>query len=176
MWTTMCCYLLWLLPGPHTAPQSECEHGGGPGSSSFPCLQQCVQCNTDGPTVIPSNCVVGTPSEDGEGVADHDFVLYITAEQSTCPQGEGGAQTVAFARACQNEADQDRPVAGTINFCPDGVRNRDPEFAFALSKHEVLHALGFSSFLFALWRDPADNSPRTPRLPASGLPRITQEG
>ncbi len=116
--------------------------------------------------------MLGTPAEDGAGAIGYDFILYITADQSACPQAVGGAQTVAFATACQNEVDQDRPVAGAINFCPDGVRNRDPDFAFAVSKHEVLHALGFSSFLFALWRDPATNMPRTPRNAASGLPAV----
>ena len=140
------------------------------------CSQECVQCNTASLQVNPSNCVTGTPAEDGAGVTGYDFVLYITAEQTMCPQGEGSAQTVAFATSCQNEVEQDRPVAGTINFCPEGVRNRDPDFAFAVSKHEILHALGFSSFLFALWRDPASNMPRTTRLPASGLPRVRADG
>lgn len=122
------------------------------------------------------DCVEGTPAADGPGVTGYDFVLYITADQSLCPSSQGNAQTVAFATSCQTEAVQDRPVAGTINFCPDGVRNRDPDFAFALSKHEILHALGFSSFLFALWRDPANNQPRTPRMSSTGLPVITQQG
>lgn len=125
--------------------------------------------------VTPSDCVVGSPAEDGAGVADYDFVLYITAEDTNC-QSEGAAQTVAFATSCQNEMRQDRPVAGAINFCPEGVRNRDPDFAFAVSKHEIMHAMGFSNFLFALWRDSATNEPRTPRLPSSGLPARTQTG
>ena len=123
----------------------------------------------------PDDCVPGTPARDGEGVRNYDFVLYITAEQSACPESVGGAQTVAFASACQNEVTQDRPVAGTINFCPEGVQNRDPDFAFAISKHEILHALGFSSFLFALWRD-GNNQPRTPRDPNSGLPTVGRNG
>ena len=137
-------------------------------SNGFP-LQQCLQCN-DIP--IFSNCVVGSPAQDGVGVSDHDFILYITADQSACPQNDAGsAQTVAFASSCQNEVSQDRPVAGSINFCPDGVRSRDPDFAFAVAKHELLHAIVFSSSLFALWRDPETNNPRTPRE-ASGLPML----
>ena len=131
---------------------------------SFP--QQCRQCDGS------NNCVVGTPAQDGSGVTGYDFVLYITADQSECPVAVDGAQTVAFARSCQTEMVQDRPVAGTINFCPDGVQNRDADFAFAVSKHEILHALGFASFLFALWRDPATNQPRTARGVNNGLPPI----
>ena len=80
--------------------------------------------------------------------------------------------TVAFASSCQNEVGQDRPIAGNINFCPDGVRNRAPEFTFAVTKHEVLHAIGFSSTLFALWRDPITNDPRTTRGD-DGLPPLS---
>ena len=106
-------------------------------------------------------------------MSNHDFILYITADQSACPQNDaGGAQTVAFATSCQNEVSQDRPVAGSINFCPDGVRSRDPDFAFAVAKHELLHAIGFSSSLFALWRDPETNNPRTPREAINGLPML----
>ncbi len=78
---------------------------------------------------------------------------------------------MAFASACQHENMQDRPVAGVVNFCPDGLANRDEQFAFALTKHEVLHALVIARGLFALWRD-AGNNPRTPRDSSSGLPAI----
>ena len=131
-----------------------------------------MECNTDSTRVNLNECEVGSPAEDGVGVSDYDFVLYITAEQALCPAGSGGSQTVAFASSCQTEQVQDRPVAGTINFCPEGVANREESFAFAVSKHEILHALGFSSFLFALWRDPATNEPRTQR-DAGGLPEVS---
>ena len=119
--------------------------------------------------------MTGTPAEDGAGVSDYDFILYITAVQSACPESSGNAQTVAIASSCQTEAVQDRPVAGHINFCPEGVRDRDSDFAFAVSKHEILHALGFSSFLFSLWRD-ENNMPRTERSPDTGLPDIGSDG
>lgn len=106
-----------------------------------------------------------------------DYLLYISANQSACPPiVPNAAQTVAFAGFCETELSQDRPVAGYINFCPAGVENRDPEFAFALSKHEIMHALAFSRDLFALWRDPADNSPRTQRNGLTGLPNIGSDG
>lgn len=121
------------------------------------------------------DCVIGSPSQDGVGVSEYDFVLYISANQSLCPDSQGNAQIVAFATACQNEVTQDRPIAGTINFCPAGLSNRDPNFAFAVSKHEILHALGFARFLFALWRDPETNMPRTQREENSGLPELDED-
>ena len=82
---------------------------------------------------------------------------------------------MAIASSCQTEMVQDRPVAGTINFCPDGMREGDPDFAFAVSKHEILHALVFSPFLFSLWRD-ENNQPRTERDMDTGLPSIGSDG
>lgn len=116
--------------------------------------------------------MTGTPAQDGPGVSDYDFILYISADQSRCPVSDGSTSTVAFAVSCQNEALQDRPVAGNINFCVQGIQNQDADFAFAVTKHEILHALGFARFQFALWRDPATNEPRTQRETASGLPRV----
>ena len=134
---------------------------------SHPMLQQCRQCNNR------RQCRVGTPAEDGPGVSDYEFVLYITADSSKCPRDSGGnARTVALAVSCQSEALQDRPIAGSINFCPQDVQSQDPDFAFAVTKHEILHALGFSRFQFSMWRDPATNEPRTERDPVSGLPRV----
>ena len=120
----------------------------------------------------PVNCPVGTPAQDGEGVSGYHFILYIMADQSHCPTTDTGSPTtLAFASACQNEARQDRPVAGFVNYCPDAVRDGDPNFAFTVTKHEVLHALGFSRNLMSFWRDPTTNQPRTPRN-AVGLPNI----
>lgn len=119
---------------------------------------------------------MGVPSQDGAGVTNADYILYVTAEQSACPSAGPGSQVVAFALACQTEATQDRPVAGAVNFCPDGLQGRDSEFAFALTKHEVLHALAFTRSLFSLWRNPTNNEPRTPRNQNSGLPNIDSQG
>lgn len=134
-------------------------------------IQQCYQCNTRNQSVVFSSCEVGSPAQDGLGVADQDFILYIAAEQSACPTSQGSAQIVAFASACQTENLQDRPVAGVINFCPDGVRNRNADFVFVLTKHEILHALVMARSLFPLWRD-SNNEPRTARQDNTGLPSI----
>ncbi len=130
-------------------------------------LQQCLQCRSN-----TLNCGVGTPAQDGAGVSGHDFILYIMADQSICPiSSSGSSTTLAFASACENEQLQDRPIAGFVNFCPYAVQDGDPDFAFTVTKHEVLHAMGFSRSLMSLWRDPANNMPRTPRN-SFGLPNV----
>jgi leishmanolysin-like peptidase len=108
-------------------------------------------------------------------VSNFDFILYITANQSICPTNTSGSSTIATGLACENEVSQDRPIAGGINFCVGGIRNRDPDFIFAVTKHEILHAIAFSKFLFALWRDPTNNEPRTPRK-NGGLPNVGSDG
>ena len=138
-------------------------------------LQQCLQCNNPS-SLIPANCGTGTPSQDGAGVTGYDFILYVVADQSACPvTSSAGAQVVAFASSCQNEDLQDRPVAGVVNFCPDGLQSRSEDFAFALTKHEILHALVFARNLFALWRN-SDNEPRTPRSASTNLPELDSSG
>lgn len=106
----------------------------------------------------PPECVVGDPSMNGAGVSDTDYILYLSASQGQCP----GQNIIAFAGACQLESTLDRPIAGYINFCPGnlGVTTRD--YLFEVTKHELLHALGFSSSLIPFWRD-STGSPRTPR-------------
>lgn len=139
-------------------------------------LQQCIQCKSDPISVRVEECIPGTPAKDGTGVTGYDFILYVSASQSECPDDSGSMQTVAFATSCQTEMAQDRPIAGSINFCPDVLRGQDPDLVFAVTKHEVLHALGFSRTLFPFWRDPANNYPRTPR-DSFGLPTtITPDG
>ena len=100
---------------------------------------------------------------DGTGVSSTDVILFVSAIETNCPGAStGGSQTVAFATACQMEADLDRPIAGNINFCPSGLQGNAAEFILELAKHETTHALAFASSLFAYWRD-SNGNPRTPR-------------
>ena len=131
-------------------------------------LQQCRQCN-DGNTMAQCE-VIGS---DGAGVADTDFILYVSADDNRCPGGFGNAQILAFATSCQLEAELDRPVAGNVHFCPNAFAGRSTEFIFEVTKHELLHALGFSASLFPFWRDPS-GQPRTMRT-AGGQPPIVNK-
>jgi leishmanolysin-like peptidase len=89
---------------------------------------------------------------------------------------------VAYAAHCQQESALDRPVAGHTNVCPSALHEspsggpRLPEIVESLTatvKHELLHALGFSSSLFAFYRD-KDGQPLTERG-ADGKPPINEE-
>lgn len=85
------------------------------------------------------------------------------------------ASTVAYAAHCQQEAAFDRPIAGHTNICPSAIKNStsDIESLSSTIKHELLHALGFSSSLFAFFRD-KDGSPLTERE-EDGKPRINKQ-
>ncbi|XP_068102340.1 leishmanolysin-like peptidase [Hyperolius riggenbachi] len=124
-------------------------------------LQQCRMCNDTEKRCGPS----GPPAT--EGIRNADFVLYVSAiTTERCSQ----ENIVAYAAYCQLEADMDRPIAGYANLCPNMISTQPQEFAGMLStvKHEIIHALGFSAGLFALYRD--DNGdPLTPRY-MNGLP------
>ena len=108
--------------------------------------------------------MTGNPSTDGAGVSGVDYVLSVSANQAGCL-----STTIGFARSCQMEAAMDQPVAGFVNFCPDALADRTDDFIFAVAKHELLHALGFSASLFAFWRNP-NGTPRTDRDPDTNLP------
>ncbi|MFH4975951.1 hypothetical protein AB6A40_002660 [Gnathostoma spinigerum] len=108
----------------------------------------------------PSSCI-SSGIGDGPGVADADFILYVSAVASErCKSVE----TVAYAAHCQQEAEFDRPIAGHVNLCPNSLSTEahDQEVLISTVKHEILHALGFSAGLYAFFRD--DNGePRTKR-------------
>lgn len=116
-------------------------------------LKRCVQCDNTSPQSL--QCSPGVPSTDGAGVADTDYILYISA--LPCVEGP----TLAFAAACQMESQLDRPIAGYINFCPNNLGETTRDYLFQVAKHELFHALGFSYSLMALWRDSSGDR-RTP--------------
>ncbi|KAM5152244.1 leishmanolysin-like peptidase [Mantella aurantiaca] len=128
-------------------------------------LQQCMLCSDTEKYCGPS----GPP--DSGGIRDTDFVLYVSAiTTERCSQ----ENIVAYAAYCQLEAEMDRPIAGYANLCPNMISTQPQEFAGMLStvKHEIIHALGFSAGLFALYRD--DNGdPLTTRY-INGLPLFNE--
>ena len=71
---------------------------------------------------------------------------------------------MAYAAHCQQEADYDRPIAGHTNICPKAIKDTKHDINGLAStiKHELLHALGFSSSLFAFFRD-KEGKPLTER-------------
>ena len=97
----------------------------------------------------------------------------MSAIQEECPESTGGSTTLAFAGSCQMESTLDRPIAGYVNFCPDGIGSEpDNNDLFMVTKHEVLHAIAFSSSLFPFWRYP-NGTERTGR-DSNGFPPVVE--
>jgi len=113
-------------------------------------LENCSTCDSSG-----RNCK--SDKNRGKGVSGVDFILYVSALNSEqCIESVAGqAETVAYAAHCQQEDQLDRPVAGHTNICPQAINKpeRDIQSLTSTLKHELLHALGFSSSLFAFYRD-----------------------
>lgn len=133
-------------------------------------LAACSTCDSSG-----RNCK--EEEEAGKGVSGVDFILYVSAMRTDqCLETVGGkAETVAYAAHCQQETELDRPVAGHTNICPGAITTEERDI-LALTetlKHELLHALGFSSSLFAFYRD-KQGKPLTERAD-DGNPSINLE-
>lgn len=142
------------------------------------CHESCAEHTRCGPVIVPEEhlqqcllclnkfCGASGPPDNG-GIRDTDFILYVSAiTTERCSQ----ENIVAYAAYCQLEAEMDRPIAGYANLCPNMISTQPQEFAgmFSTVKHEIIHALGFSAGLFALYYD--DNGePLTPRY-MNGLP------
>ena len=115
----------------------------------------------------------------GAGVANADFMLFVSSVSTdSCSGG-----TLAYASTCQRDGTgaqdwhgKDRPIVGYANFCPDGLDTAAAEWATQKSTavHEILHALGFSSGSWPLFRN-SDGSPMTPRED-DGLPALVSAG
>uniref|UniRef100_UPI00358E0BC2 leishmanolysin-like peptidase n=1 Tax=Myxine glutinosa TaxID=7769 RepID=UPI00358E0BC2 len=121
-------------------------------------LQRCQRCSELGQNCGP----VSLP--DGPGEAHVDFLLYVSAKNTVRCQG---GSTVAYAAHCQQGQD-DRPIAGYANVCPEALAVKHGKLTVTALLHEILHALGFSASLFAFYRD-NNGQPLTPRR-SNGLP------
>lgn len=130
-------------------------------------LQACYACKENKDT-----CVRNPDIPAGQGIPDTDFILYVQVDNTIpCLTPD----TTAHASYCQLESSLDRPIAGHINICPNALSTSEAHRSILLTtvKHEIIHALGFSSSLFAFYRDDKGN-PLTER-DASGLPPFNSE-
>ena len=107
-------------------------------------------------TASPSSGCSTSP--DGGGYPDADFVLYVTAAESKICTGA----VLAYASSCVRDQ-WDRPIFGHANFCPSKLRDGSAPAALeeqlSTAVHEVLHALGFSSASWPLFRDDSGAPP-----------------
>ena len=89
--------------------------------------QACTECNGN---VNPSNCM--TNGGNGQGVSGADFVLYVSAIANGC-----SATTIAFAGACQMEAQYDRyRLPASIILTDIDVSSLDQSLAMSTSVRE----------------------------------------
>lgn len=133
-----CCGM--FKPDPSQCP-ADCsldtviDRGGGRGL--------CEECRT-----IP-----GGPGADG-----YDFFVFVTIEATnSCGQVP---DMIAHALTCVKDQ-CDRPIFAHINFCPDSISLEPSSMNRQISSatHEMGHALGFSTGMFAFFRN-ADGTPK----------------
>ena len=101
----------------------------------------------------------------GTGVSNADLLIYVTyLATRVCDNS-----TLAYAIPCQIDQN-DRPIVGSINFCPSKATPFNDPADLAYHKetalHELIHVLGFNFLLFSFYRDES-GSPRTLRCPSA---------
>ena len=127
----------------------------------FNARQSCTSCDSGG------TCSGCQNSAAGVGLTSTDFALLIHVESTT--HCTSSPSTLAYAYACK--WDQfDRPILGHINFCPDASAASNFKLQILTAKHEIAHALGFSSQSWPLMRHRDGKTPRTTRDTSSGVP------
>ncbi|KAK5971907.1 hypothetical protein GCK32_015897, partial [Trichostrongylus colubriformis] len=75
-----------------------------------------------------------------------DFVLFVSVLGNRCSK-----QTLAYAAHCALDKATKRPIAGHVNICPeafDKMRSNEVSQWESTIKHELIHALVFSTRLF----------------------------
>ena len=108
--------------------------------------------------VFPGDC---TTTPGGSGAEDTDFILYVTAtDNENCSSGasdETGTDRLAQGGFCAVDEESGRPLAGAINFCPGAIDLDTGRPDVDVAVHEIVHALVFSSELYALYTDADGN-------------------
>ncbi|KAM7539679.1 hypothetical protein Aperf_G00000034509 [Anoplocephala perfoliata] len=130
-----------------------------------------------GPVPIPAEHLSGlrilsstnSTAEENTSTAGHNFLLYLSARRTKkCNDGT----ILGYSAHCQQEAFTDRPLAGFINFCLSPANTpQDLSQLVYLTRHELMHILGFSPALYAFFRD-KNGAPLTPRDSLTGAPNL----
>jgi leishmanolysin-like peptidase len=102
-----------------------------------------------------------TPAVDGSGTSLHDYILYVTADDTKHCGSSSGDTVLAYASMCRRDSN-DRPVMGYANFCPTEIDASPNKYKqqYKTAKHEIAHALGFTDDSWSRMRN-EDGSRRT---------------
>ena len=133
------------IPLQFLAAQEYCTIGGVYGGGSCPAGEWCCREANSG------------SAAGGAGVADADIVIFVTAstESSVDPGNRCPDSAAAFASTCDQDQN-DRPVAGYVNFCPEHLdEDGDLDAQLKVTLHEFMHVFAFSASLFPFFRDEA---------------------
>ncbi|TNN18161.1 Leishmanolysin-like peptidase isoform 2 [Schistosoma japonicum] len=132
------------------------------------------------PNEYASGCLIGYGNgnmrevyKDGPGFEPNEYVIFVGSENK---HGCTSGTTLAYAGPCEMHPTTDRPIMGSINFCPQKMEVEEPGKTMLIGTaiHELAHAMGFTRSNFALMREP-DGKPRTPRDPKTGRPPLNRE-
>ena len=145
----------------HTYSENFCGTGTIP-AEWLQAGKTCENCRTSG----SDSCTGCIDIAAGTGLPNKDFALFVSAlDSSTC---QSSPDTLGFAHPCMYDQ-YDRPIMGRINFCPNALKAASTTVSVATAKHEIAHALGFTSERYPYMRWPTTLTPRTPR-DATGNP------
>ncbi|VDP71816.1 unnamed protein product [Schistosoma mattheei] len=111
------------------------------------CKKQALCYDHPVPDQYSSGCAVGSGGDnirdvyqDGPGFAPNEYVLFVESENK---QGCLSGSTLAYAGPCEMHPTTDRPIMGSINFCPQKMEIQEPGKTMLVGTaiHELGHAL-----------------------------------
>jgi leishmanolysin-like peptidase len=118
--------------------------------------RHCSTCYQSG----PDSCTGCTDVAAGTGLASKDYAILVTSvDTATC---QSSTETLGYASPCKYDQ-YNRPILGSINYCPNAMASATAAVALSTAKHELAHALGFTASMIPYFRDPTTSTlvPRT---------------
>ena len=107
------------------------------------------------------------------GVADTDFILYVTADPTSCTK-----DTVGTGAFCSLDELTYRPLSGFLNLCPDSVLENantpNNVTTIATGFHEVIHGLFFHDELYNYYIDSGSVDPLTGKYVRLGSDNVVK--
>ena len=130
-------------------------------------------CSTCYETGGPSACTGCTDIAGSSGLSNSDYAIMVTS--SNTPTCQNSPSTLGYASPCRFDQ-YDRPILGSMNYCPLAMASSTASVALSTAKHEMAHALGFTASMIPYFRDSSTStlSPRTARDGSGNPPTATK--